>query len=196
MQAAKALLLLLFGLPPLIYAQSEEGIPVTDATVVAKCGTCHHVDEHANMQAISGERSTPEGWGDSIKQMIRQGRVTLTPPEARAIVKYLSSQHGLAPAESKQVEYFAERRIVDETGMTNEVLRNTCTKCHSLAVALSWRRSLSGWQDFDAAHVKRYKYKPNAEAIAYLAQIAPLRTPEWTAWSARAQSPEWKGAGW
>jgi quinohemoprotein amine dehydrogenase len=193
MQAANALVLLLLGLPRLMHAQQEPGIPVNDATVLGKCGTCHPMDEHGNMQAISWERSTPEGWGDAIKQMIRQGRVTLTPAEARAIVKYLSSQHGLAPAESKPVQYFAERRVADETGMANETLRNTCAKCHSLAYPLSWRRSLSGWQDFDAAHDKRYKYKANGDAIAYLAQIAPLQTPEWKAWSARTQTPEWKG---
>ena len=46
--------------------------------------------------------------------MIRENDVSLTPPEARAIVKYLSTRHGLAPEESKPVMYYAERRVHDE----------------------------------------------------------------------------------
>src|ERR1700721_2378237 len=78
-------------------APPEEGIPVTDPLVIAKCGTCHARDQQGNMQRISWERTTPEGWQDALKRMILVNGVSLTPSEARSIVRYLSTDHGLAP---------------------------------------------------------------------------------------------------
>src|SRR5258708_35915420 len=51
-------------------AVREEGIPVTDPLVIAKCGDCHARDEQGNMQRISGARTTPEGWQNVLKRMI------------------------------------------------------------------------------------------------------------------------------
>src|SRR5271169_4019300 len=92
----------------------EEGIPVTDPLVISKCGTCHKKDDKGNLSRISWERSTPEGWEEAIKRMVRLNGLEITPPEARSIVKYLSTYHGLAPEEAKPVMYMAEHRIVDE----------------------------------------------------------------------------------
>jgi quinohemoprotein amine dehydrogenase len=171
----------------------QEGIPVTDPLVIAKCGTCHARDEHGNMQRISWERTTPEGWQDALKRMILANGVSLTPSEARSIVKYLSTSHGLAPEEAKPVMYDAERRIHEETNLPSENVRNTCTKCHAFARALSWRRSLEDWKQFDDLHATRFHYSPNGEAVAFLAKAAALHTPEWDAWSARTRAPNLTG---
>ena len=48
------------GTPP-AEEKPEEGIPVTDPLVLAKCGTCHAKDDKGNLSRISWERSTPEG---------------------------------------------------------------------------------------------------------------------------------------
>src|SRR6516162_8751590 len=61
----------------------EEGIPVTDSTVLAKCGTCHTKDDKGNLSRISWERSTPEGWEEAIKRMMRLNGLEITPAEAR-----------------------------------------------------------------------------------------------------------------
>src|ERR1700687_2558522 len=116
----------------------EEGIPVSDPLVIAKCSGCHARDERGNLQRVSWERTTPEDWQEVLERMILANGVTLPPPEARAMVKYLSAKHGLAPQEAEQVRYAAERRIHDESSMLNEDLRKACAKCHSLARALSW----------------------------------------------------------
>ena len=118
---------------------SEEGIPVTDALVIAKCGTCHTKDDNGNLSRISWERATPEGWEEAIKRMVRLNGVQLTPAEARPILKYLSTYHGLAPEEAKPVMYMAEHRILDEP-VPNETVRGTCMYCHALGRAFSWRR--------------------------------------------------------
>jgi quinohemoprotein amine dehydrogenase len=169
------------------------GIPVTDSTVVAKCGTCHAQDSQGNMQRVSFARATPEGWQAVLKRKLRTGRIAITQTEARDIIKYLGDTHGLAPEESKPVMYETERRVHDESGSANETLLETCTKCHTLARALSWRRSPDDWKEFAATHSARYKFKLADDTPKLLSEAAPLETPQWSAWALRQQAPELTG---
>jgi quinohemoprotein amine dehydrogenase len=196
----------------------EEGIPVTDPLVIAKCGTCHAKDEKGNLSRISWERATPEGWEEAIKRMVRLNGVTLAPAEARSILKYLSTYHGLAPEEAKPIMYMAEHRMQDEA-VPNETVRTTCMGCHPLGRGLSWRRSKDDWKLLTNMHVFLYAQADvafrhgfsgtgNAPAIAgppdnsppliddtlnYLAKNATLHTPEWAAWRARMRAPKLAG---
>src|SRR5580658_5447699 len=86
-----------------------EGIPVTNQLVISKCGACHTRDEKGDMLRISWERGTPEAWEEAIKRMMRLRGVKLTPEEARSVLKYLATDHGLAPEEAKPVMYYAEK---------------------------------------------------------------------------------------
>ncbi|HEY7388546.1 MAG TPA: quinohemoprotein amine dehydrogenase subunit alpha [Bryobacteraceae bacterium] len=185
------------GLPAAL-AQSNpaRGIPVTDPLVISKCGQCHPADSQRIMPYVSWERTTPEGWQDVLKRMILGKGLTISPEEARSIVRYLSDAHGLAPEEAKPVLYEAERRMHEETDVLNEDLHKACEKCHSLARALSWRRSAEDWEELAKLHTTRYKAPANPatdEAIAYLSKTAPLDTPEWAAWSARDRTPNLTG---
>src|SRR5215831_9906280 len=112
-------------LVPETYAQSGEGkgpssedkptqgIPVTDPLVIAKCSGCHKKDDKGNLTRISWERTTPEGWEEVVKRMVRLNGLVIMPDEARVIVKSLSASHGLAPEEARTVSYMSEHRIVD-----------------------------------------------------------------------------------
>lgn len=171
----------------------EEGIPVSDPVVIAKCGNCHARDGQGIMDCISWERTTPEGWQEVVKQMVLVNGASLTPAEGRSIVKYLSAQHGLAPQEAKPVMYDVERRIREETNIPNDNLRNACAKCHSFARVLSWRRSLEDWKRLAETHTARYKAPINEEAVNSLANAAPLHTPEWDAWSTRTRAANLTG---
>src|SRR5262245_5703186 len=84
-----AAILLTLAMPPLVRGQTERGIPVTDPLVLARCGTCHTVDECGNMERISWARATPEGWQAATKRMIAENGVSVTPLEACCIVRYL-----------------------------------------------------------------------------------------------------------
>lgn len=190
-----AFVVLAAGIPS-IEAQGsarEEGIPVTDPLVIAKCGSCHARDERGNMQRISWSRTTPEGWQNVLKRMVLVKGALLTSQEARLIVKSLSTSHGLAPAEARSVMYNPERRIYEETNIPDERLRNTCAKCHAFAIPLSWRRSAGDWKQFIDSHAADHGFAPNEEATAFLAKAAPLHTPEWDAWSKRNGVPELEG---
>lgn len=138
----------------------EEGIPVTDSLVVSRCGACHQKDEKGNLSRISWERTTPEGWEEAIKRMVRLNGLTLQPEEARSILKYLATYHGLAPEEAKPLMYIAEHRIQDEV-IPNETIRGTCNNCHALGKALSWRRSKEDWKLLANMHVAFF---PQADA--------------------------------
>ena len=186
-------ILLISAVPLLAQGPTDVGIPVTDSLVLAKCGTCHAADEQGNLPRISWARATPEGWQATLKRMIRENDVSLTPLEARAIVKYLSTRHGLAPEESKPVMYDAERRVHDEAGLLNATLLDACATCHEAARALSWRRTADGWKQFAETHAGRYRFKVDQEAIAYLVKVAPFYTREWASWSSRAHAPELTG---
>ena len=195
----------------------EEGIPVTDALTVSKCAPCHKQDEKGNLTRISWERSTPEGWQLVIKRMIRLNNLTLTPDEARHIVRYLSASHGLAPEEARPVHYQAERRMQDETA-PNDSVRDACMACHPYARALSWRRSREEWDLLVKMHIgyfptvetngfRRPPPPPNApppapgtdtrdpvdRAIEFIAKAAPLHTPDWAAWRAGMRAPKLAG---
>jgi quinohemoprotein amine dehydrogenase len=193
MLTVAVMMLLAVTTPAFAQNQADAGIPVTDALVRAKCGSCHAADERGNMQRLSWSRATPEGWQASIKRMVTENGVAMTPTEGRAIVKYLSARHGLAPDEARPVMYAVERRTRDEAGTVNEALIDACTKCHQAARALSWRRTPEEWKQFVERHAARYQVASSAAAIAALAEAAPLHTPAWAAWTARAQAPALAG---
>ena len=164
----------------------EAGIPVTDPLVVSKCGTCHPRDERGNMQRISWARTTPEAWQDVLKQMVVLHGLSLTPAEARPIVRYLSSRHGLSPAEARTVLYDAERRFLRETTTIADPAVSACSKCHYIARPLSWRRSPAEWKRFIDAHASAYEFRPGDAAAPFLANVAPLHSVDFDNWYARS----------
>ena len=197
----------------------EEGIPVTSQLVISKCGGCHKQDEHGNLSRLSWERATPEGWEEALKRMVRLRGVSLTPDEARSVLKYLATYHGLAPEEAKPIMYYAEHRVQDETNIPNDNVKGACANCHVLARPLSWRRTAEDWKDLANLHVALYPQADEAFrlginaggfdegqhhsdagaplpvdiALAYLSKTAPLQTPEWAAWRARMRAPKLAG---
>jgi len=134
----------------------EEGIPVTDALTKAKCSACHTKDDKGNLTRISWIRTTPEGWEEAIKRMMRLNGLTLEPAEGKAIVKYLSASHGLAPEEAKPVMYMAEHRMQDEV-VPNDSIRSTCMNCHALGRPFQWHRTREEWSLLADLHTALYQ---------------------------------------
>lgn len=197
-------------------AESDEAIPVKNALVIAKCSPCHKRDDKSNLTRISYQRRTPEGWEQAIKRMVRINNLSLSPDDARQIVKYLSKFHGLAPEESKRAFYEAERRPFEET-MPSDSVRMSCAQCHSLGRIVSQRRTRGEWKLIENLHVGifpfitaqgfyRYSLPPSLphpadieernpveSALDYFAKTYPLITPEWQAWSASIPVPRLGG---
>jgi quinohemoprotein amine dehydrogenase len=204
----------------LIPAKPIAGIPVTSQLVISKCGGCHTKDEKGDMLRLSWVRASPEGWEEAIKRMVRLRGVSLTPEEAHSILKYLSTDHGLAPEEAKPVMYYAEHRIQDETNIPSDAVRGACANCHAMARGLSWRRTPQDWRLLANLHIALYPQAdeafrlglnaggggggdhhepdPNAptpldQALTFLGKTAPLETPEWAAWKAKMRAPKLAG---
>ncbi|HXT76100.1 MAG TPA: quinohemoprotein amine dehydrogenase subunit alpha [Candidatus Eisenbacteria bacterium] len=196
-------------------APSEDGFPVNDQRVISKCSSCHLRDAKGNMTRISWIRTTPEGWEEAIKRMVRLQGVSLEPDDARTILRYLSDEHGLAPEEAKPVEYFPEHRMVDEK-VPNEDVTRSCVACHALAKPLSWRRSAEDWRLLVNTHIALYPWvdglnfqrqpprpgqpppapdakQPVDQALAFLAQSGSLHSPEWAEWRASMRAPRLTG---
>lgn len=198
----------------------EQLIPVTDKLVIEKCGTCHAADASGNLTRISSIRTTPEGWEEAIKRMIRLNGLQLTPDEARQILRYLSDSHGLAPSEAAPIQYFVQRSIVDEKMPDVADVQHSCAACHALAKPLSWRRTPEDWDLLKNMHVAFFPSidvsfrragargagreaapSPTGEApkepvdvaLAWVKKSTPLITPEWSNWSASVQTPKLAG---
>lgn len=196
---------------------SEEGIPVTNQLVIDKCSSCHKKDDKGRLTRISWERTTPEGWQQVIKRMVRLNGLTLTPEEARQVVRYLSTNHGLAPEEARPALYQAEHRVLDEV-VPDESIRNACIICHSYGRIISQRRTKEEWDLLINMHAgyfpvvefqgfRRFPPPPDApppppgtdtrhpadRAVEFLAKNFPLNTPEWAAWRANLRAPKLAG---
>jgi len=189
----------------------EAGIPVSDKLVIEKCGTCHTADSKGNLSRISWNRTTPEGWAQVIHRMVKLNGMQISGDEAKKIVRSLATSHGLAPEEAKTVMYLPEHRAVEETNIPNETIRAACASCHAFAQPLSWRRSSNEWKLLQDLHVALYsqaetQYRrpvdengmpqngpaaakmpaPGVVALDYIRKTAPLATPEWSSWTAKA----------
>jgi quinohemoprotein amine dehydrogenase len=191
----------------------EAGFPVKDQLTLTKCGACHAPDAKGNMTRISYIRTTPEGWEEAIKRMIRLNGLQLSPDEARSILRYLSDDHGLAPEENAKIAYFTEHRIIDEKIPSPDVA-HACAACHALAKPLSWHRTPADWKYLENMHMAFFpsarftafdheRGEPGAppakgptpadQALEYIVKSSPLHTTEWAEWQASMQAPRLAG---
>ena len=207
-------------------AKPEDGIPIADATVQKACGTCHRPDDKGQLSRISFQRNTPEGWQSTIQRMAALNGLNIDPQTARQVVKYLSNNLGLAPEEAKPAAWEVERRLLDYKYTANADAESTCIRCHSMGRVISQRRTRSEWDLVIAMHrgwyplVDNQAFRRNGppprdtatdgrppdlrhpveKAIDHLARTFPLKTPEWTAWSATMRPARlegtWALTGW
>ena len=185
------------------------GIPVDDETVRQACGACHQADDEGRLSRISFRRTTPEGWQQTIRRMVTLNDVTLTPETARDVVRYLSNNLGLAPAEALDAAWEAERRS-DDQPYDDADIQETCTQCHSMGRVISQRRTGEEWSLLMAMHRGYYPFtdfqsfrrgnpgdgEPQAvdRAVAHLSERFPFETAAWSAWSATMRPPRVAGA--
>src|SRR5262249_5134300 len=105
-----------------------------------QCAACHDVDARGMMSRISYMRKSPEGWSESLKRMIRLFNLTLTPAEAKQIVRYLASNHGQTRGEAERSLYESERRVHWSEENQDQEFRNACAQCHTLGRVLAQQR--------------------------------------------------------
>ena len=200
-------------------AQDPDGYAIEDRTLVARCSRCHVQDDDGRMSRISYMRKTPEGWQTSIRRMAVLHNVSMTPEEARAIVRYLSNRQGLAPEELEPGRFEVERRLVDHDYEGDSDTEFTCIQCHSMGRVITQRRTKEEWELLLTTHRALYPLvdfqafrrsgpppddagedgrppdarHPMERAVDHLSRAFPLETPEWSAWAATMRSPRLEG---
>src|SRR5687768_9691437 len=186
------------------------GFEIKDSTTVARCSRCHVKDSTGKfLSRLSYMRKTPEGWETSIRRMMTLQNVRVEPADARAIVRYLSDNQGLAPAELRPGRFEVERRMTEYRYAADTRTENTCKACHSMGRVITQRRTREEWNLLVTMHRGYYpgvdfqgfrrggppppdsagQPHPVEQAVTHLARVFPLRTPEWTAWSATMRPP-------
>ena len=181
-----------------------------------RCSGCHAPRESdGKLDAIEFQRKTPEGWEMTISRMVLTHQVELQPGEARRLVKYLSDQYGLAPAE---VAPFQPLLVRDHTVTSQDVpeaLRAGCVQCHSYARTALQGRTAEEWgrlidaklallpnienETVSAGLLQTFWYDyAKQQAVPYLVKALPFQSEAWTDWQARPKadySGEWKVVG-
>jgi quinohemoprotein amine dehydrogenase len=189
------------------------GYPIRDAAVVANCASCHAQDSTGRMTRISYLRKTPEGWETSIRRMVTLNGAKLEPEAARAVLRYLSNQQGLAPEEARAGRFDSERRMIDYNYPGHRATEDTCRACHSMGRVITQRRTREEWSLLVAMHRGFYPgvdnqgfrrggfagagndtTHPMDVAIRHLSSAFPLNTTDWSAWSATMRPPRLEGS--
>lgn len=198
--------------------KQDEGIPVTSELVQKSCAPCHKIDEKKRMSRISYRRTTPEGWQETLKRMVKLNNLQIDPKDAREVVRYLSNHQGLAPEELRPGAFEVERRMIDYK-YTDQDTERTCIQCHSFGRVLLQRRTKEDWELLVAMHRGFYPLSdfqafrrmgppqtqpgpdgrppdnrhPMDKAVQHLSSAFPLKTPEWSAWAANMRDPKIEG---
>ena len=114
--------------------------------------SCHVRDSAGKLQRISYERKTPEGWEMTVRRMVALNNVKLDPAAARTIVRYLSDNQGLAPAELRPGRFEVERRMIEYRYTADPRTETTCRACHSMGRVITQRRTRGEWELLVATH--------------------------------------------
>ncbi len=201
--------------------ESEPGIPVTDTLTTEKCSECHKSDDKGNLTRISWIRTTPEGWEEAIKRMVRLNGLELNPEEARHIVSYLAANHGLAPEEVAPYRWYLEMRQPESEPIPTPAIRMACASCHPFARPETWHRSATEWKLLVNMHIGYFPVteyqtfharprpdgtgvlpastapapakEPVDEAVEYLTKNSALHSEAWSNWRAAARDPDLAG---
>lgn len=194
-----ALSLCAFSIPAGAQAPAVEGIPMNHQLTEQKCGGCHQKDSNGMMRRLSYMRTSPEVWEQAIKRMVRLNGVSLKPEEAREILKYLSTNNGLAPEEAKPVFWEAEHRMLRDQSdaIPADALQHTCNFCHTIGRVLNQRRTKDDYDKLISMHVGLFPGSENTfrPRRATSAQLLPARTMAVGSGNPSVEVPSQPGGG-
>ncbi|MBY4676630.1 quinohemoprotein amine dehydrogenase subunit alpha [Marinobacterium arenosum] len=185
-------------------AQALDGADI----IRQRCLACHSEtgDAAAPFSRISEQRKTPEGWMTTLNRMQSQRGLEISVEEKRALIKYLSDNQGLAPAETAEHRYLLEQtpNVVDNPA---PAYAEMCARCHSGARFALQRRSEDEWRNLVHFHMGQF---PTLEfhalsrdrawfdialndTVPQLAKEFPLQSAAWQQWQ-QAEKPKLAGS--
>lgn len=122
-------------------------LAATGEEIVANvCGACHAKNEKGEYSRIDASRRTPEGWEMNLVRMMRNYGVQLDDAEFVAVLRHLADTRGLSVEETEGFRYILENEPVADDHGPNQLMTDTCGRCHSYArVAMQRRSSGDDW---------------------------------------------------
>lgn len=171
------------------FAAALPAVAATGAEVLENtCSACHVKHENGRFERIDAVRKTPEAWDMTVVRMMRNHGVALTGEEKAAVVRYLSDTRGLSLAETEGWRYILEREPVASDNGPDELMSQTCGRCHSYARVALQRRTPEDWAHLVNFHLGQFpslEYQAlardrdwwgiaQAEIIPFLAKTYPL----------------------
>lgn len=183
-----------------------------EALLATKCMTCHLPVEGKGLDRISDSRRTPEGWDMTIVRMITAHGVKMSAEERQTLMKYLADNHGLAPEEAAGHRYLLERDFTRIETPDNQLVTETCGRCHSSGRIALQRRTEDDWLKLSHYHVGQYPvveiqaggrdrdwWKIASQEIPpILSKLYPLSSESWSQWQkheAVSATGSWRIAG-
>ncbi len=165
-------------------AFGDTGAEVFDTT----CTGCHVTNEDGTIERIDAVRKTPEAWDMTVVRMMRNHGVALSPEERRAVVRYLADSRGLTIAETDGRRYILEKEPVATDEGPDQLMTETCGRCHSYARVALQRRTGADWEHLINFHLGQFpslEYQAlardrdwwgiaNNEILAFLTEAYPL----------------------
>ncbi len=138
-------------------ALAAPGFAADGAAVVADvCTSCHVPRADGTLPRIDEGRRTPEAWDMTVVRMMRNHQVALTEEERVAVVRYLSDTRGLSVAETEGYRYILEREPVATDTGPNDLMTQTCGRCHSYSRVALQRRTAEDWEKLLHFHLGQY----------------------------------------
>lgn len=134
---------------PLQAATGEEVL----ATV---CAACHAKDAESRYSRIDFARRTPEGWEMNVVRMVRNYGLNMSDEDMMAVVRHLADTRGLSVEETEGYRYILEHEPnADDTG-PDQLMTDTCRRCHSYARVALQRRTPEDWEKLIHFHLGQF----------------------------------------
>lgn len=120
------------------------------------CSACHVTNPDGKIERIDAVRKTPEAWDMTVVRMMRNHGVELTPEMRTEVVAYLSDTRGLSVAETEAYRYILEKEPVAEDAGPDQLMTETCSRCHSYARVALQRRTPEDWERLINFHLGQF----------------------------------------
>jgi len=133
-------------------ALAQTGQEVLDNVCVA----CHAKEADGTYSRIDDARRTPEGWDMNVVRMIRNYGLSMSDEDRAAVVRHLADTRGLSIEETDGFRYILEQEPkADDTG-PNQLMTDSCRRCHSYARVALQRRTPEDWKKLINFHLGQF----------------------------------------
>lgn len=141
---------LVLAVAPFASAQSGEEV------LKNVCAACHLKREDGTYERIDAVRKTPEAWDMTVVRMMRNHHVPLSPEDRTGVVRYLASTRGLSVAETQGWRYVLEKEPVATDEPPNQLMAESCGRCHTYARVAMQRRTQEDWKKLINFHLGQF----------------------------------------